>query len=157
MNRTLATAMALTFVVGAVGLSVVPSVAAVPKDCTEDYEITDTEKTRPLNTSEHEVGLSKVRAADGDETMTVELLTNDAKLELGVFFIDASGTCVSAKNAGESNCDTNEVLDTTSNNVDPPISIDCTLEAPLNGVREFYIGFENIGSVDLEYSSVSDT
>lgn len=158
MHRKLATAMALAFVVGAVGLSIVPTVAAVTADCDDDYAITATKQSRSLNTSESEVGLSEVRAADGDETMTVTLQTNSAKLEFGVFIVDPSnGNCVSAKDEGVSDCGTAEVLDTTDSNVDPPISIDCRLDAPLTGTRDFYVPFENIGNVGLTYDAVSVT
>lgn len=148
MKEQLAYAMAFAFVVGAVGLSIVPSVAAVPSICDEDYLIDGTKQARPLDPDEVEVGRSDV-SAPGDEVMTVNLTTNNDKLEFGIFELDGDD-CDRSDNVS-SNCDQDVTLDTTGGN--PTDAIDCILEAPPVGTLEFYVVFEHIEDNNgLEYT-----
>lgn len=145
-------AIAIATVMVAAGLSVAPSVAAVDADCTEDFDIADSEllaSTRDLDPGEMETGLEDVEDNETNQEVTVELTSNDDKLEFGVFE-DVSG-CDRSNNVS-SNCLSDVTLDTT----DPSVNTDsetCTLESPDSGTREFFFVQENIEDPgdELEY------
>lgn len=151
-RTTIATAIVLVVAGMGAGLSAVPG-AAVMADCTEDYDIPDSEPlvARDLAAGEMETGKENVKASEGNETLHVELVSNDDKLEFGIFE-DVDG-CSRSTNVAPTACESDVVLDTTdSNSTD---SKTCTLIAPDNGSRTFYVVFENIeeNGDELEYKA----
>lgn len=147
MAIAIALAMSLT-----AALSAVPA-AAVSADCTEDFDIEDSESLadkRTLAAGANETGLEDAKAVSGDEEVTVELLSNDDKLEFGIFQ-DTDG-CTRSKKVSPDDCESDVVLDTTGAGTTED-SMTCTIEAPNSGSRDFYFPLENIelNGDSLEY------
>ncbi len=150
--------MALALVVGAVGLSIVPTVAALG-NCDKDFDIADSKalaQKRALNPSASDVGYEDITAAEGDRNVTVELLTDGVKLEFEIFELD--GSCLSATHVSPEKCEDPIVLDTTQSGVEQD-SETCTLEADSLGTRDFYILFDSpdTNGVQLEYMPYLET
>lgn len=150
--------MAIAIAVGmnlTAALSAVP-VAAVDADCDADFQIKDSEtlaNTRQLAAGANETGLEDVTAKDGDEKVTVELLTDDDELEFGIF--EDMPPCQRSSNVSD-DCDDDVQLDTTGQ--ESTETHTCNLEAPLSGSRDFYIVFENVQSTDaLDYKVYQDS
>lgn len=141
-----AMAIAIATVMVAAGLSVAPPAAAVSADCTEDYNITSTPKTRTLAANGSEAGLVEV-SAPTDEKLNVTLETPNAEMEFGIFEL-VDDDCTRSTNVSD-NCDQDVKLETNGGGDD---SIECTLEAPLSGTRDFYVVFENPGSDPIDYT-----
>lgn len=151
MKNQVATALAIALVVGLGGLSAVPTAMAVPADCNEEFQIPDNEPTtsRILLGDGEETGREDVKAADGDEEVTVRLDSSGDRLEFGVFYLDGQN-CTQASDDGLSNCSDAEVLDTGANPA--PQKRVCQLDAPDSGTREYFFHMVNQQDDPLEYT-----
>lgn len=152
MKHYLATAMAFALVAGLAGLSLTPTVAAVIADCDDEFLIPDSEPliSRVLLGNAAETGREDVTASGGDEEITVDLRSNNDKLEFGVFVLDGNNCLVAAnEDPALSDCGSSEVLDTTDG--DQTESKACTLEAPSSGTLEYYVHVVNQQSDQLSY------
>lgn len=153
MDRTtIAVAVAMIISTVGAGISAVP-VAAVMADCSADYNIADSEPLvgRSLAAGENETGKEEVKASEGDEQLQVELVSDDDKLEFGIF--EKVDGCSRSTNVAPTLCESDVVLDTTGPNQTD--SETCTLEAPDSDSRAFYVVFENIedNGDELEYKA----
>lgn len=144
------TAIAIATVLVAAGLSVVQPAAAVNADCSEEFDIPDSEPTtsRILLANAEETGREDVKASSGDEEVTVSLDSPDDTLEFGVFYLDGQ-TCVKASQDGLSTCGGSETLDTHNNPV--PHQKTCEIDAPTSGARDYFFHVANQEDDSLEY------
>lgn len=152
-TTTTAKAIALATLMVATSLTVAPAATAVDPSCTEDFDIADSESaatSRDLNPNADETGLEDAAASSGDEQVTIELLTNSDKLELGIFE-DIDG-CQRATHVSPTSCESDMTLDTTPANVKTD-SVTCTIEAPDSGTRDFYFVVENLQGDELSYQA----
>lgn len=143
--------MALVVAGLSAGIAPAPLAAAVSPDCNEEFEIADSEQDasdRKLAVGVGETGLEDVLATSGDENVTVRLLTNNDKLEFGIFELDGL-TCERSQTVSPTTCQSDVVLDTTAN--PHPQEEVCTLQAPNLGSKDYYIHMENIGDSPLKY------
>lgn len=135
------TAIAIAAVMVAAGLSVAPPAMAGHQTCHEDFVIAEDKSNadvRDLATNVEEVGQADVSAGTPEDLM-VDLRTSDAELSIEVFEQTATG-CVEFN---ESGCDR-----TITSTGDQEV---CTLEDPVSGSTDYFVHYENVGNVDLEY------
>ncbi len=153
MNHKLATAMAVVLVAGMAGLSATPTAAAVSPDCDDEFPILHLEPpvSRELAGNGEETGSATGIALTGDERVTVQLVSNNDKLEFGVFVVDPdTQQCVSATSLNLSDCGAAEQLDTTPGSV-TQVQTNCQIDAPNEGTRDYFFHMKNLQSDALEY------
>lgn len=144
--------MALTFVVGAVGLSVAPSVAAA-SNCDADFAIPDSEpadsNARRLEAGESEVGGESVSALTGDEMLHVELVDAGANGELNWTVFEKDGSNCVVYTDGGCNGSTPNTIRTEG----PQGQQSCTLKAPDTGTVDYWVLFEAGQQNAIEYKT----
>lgn len=149
MKNRIATAVTLALVAGLAGLSGIPTAAAVGPDCNEEFLIPDSKPplSRILLGNIGETGLEDV-AAGGSEEVTVQLDSEDSRLEFGVFYLDGQ-TCTVAMDDGRSTCDDTEVLETETTSA--TVTRTCQIDAPNSEGVDFYFHVVDQKIEPLEY------
>lgn len=153
MKQELAYAMAFAFVVGAVGLSVVPIATAGHSNCHADFSIPDSEpadsNARSLQAGESEVGGETVSALLGSETLHIELVDAGANGELNWTVFEKDGSsCVVYTDGGCNGSTPNTIRTPGQQGQDT-----CTLQAPGSGSMEYRVLFEAGQQNAIEYKT----